>query len=110
MEKMNCSFPWIKSYNGPLQRCGSNDYITDLVNIVREVHSNGTYCNIPNCVNTKWTKATERQHIVYGGTLNFTDLFLNFPSSTKVSKSISMKIFLLLLNSCNFRQWLWKNH
>ena len=94
MEKMNCSFPWIKSYNGPLQRCGSNDYITDLVNIVREVHSNGTYCNIPNCVNTKWTKATERQHIVYGGTLNFTDLFLNFPSSTKVSKLISMKIFL----------------
>ena len=85
MEKINCSFPWLKSYDGPLKRCGSNDYMRDLVSAIKMFHLNRTYCNVPNCVNTKWTKATERQILTHDGKSNFSTLFLNFPSSTKVS-------------------------
>ena len=105
MAKMNCSFPWINSYDGPLkQSCGSKDFVRNLVNVVKMVHSNGTYCNIPNCVNTKWTKATERKLLLYKGTSNFTELFLNFPSSTKVFKLVNF-VFDKIFKIQTFRLW-----
>ena len=36
MKKMNCSFPWLKSYNGSLRKCGANDYLKDLVDLVNK--------------------------------------------------------------------------
>ena len=63
MAKMNCSFPWLSSYNGTLQKCGSKHYIQDFSKLIasvshaKEKYSNElTYhgCNIPNCMTTNW--------------------------------------------------------
>ena len=40
MNKLNCSFPWLESgvsYHGTLHKCRSQDYIYDLLNLIRNV-------------------------------------------------------------------------
>ena len=37
MNKLNCTFPWIKSKDNSQQKCGSQDYIKDLVNLIDDV-------------------------------------------------------------------------
>ena len=63
MAKMNCSFPWLSSYNGTLQKCGSKHYIQDFSKLIASVsHGRKKYeneltyhgCNIPNCMTTNW--------------------------------------------------------
>ena len=37
MNKLNCTFPWIKSKDESRQKCGSQHYIKDLVDLIDDV-------------------------------------------------------------------------
>ena len=37
MNKLNCTFPWIKSNDESLQKCGSQYYIQDLIDLIANV-------------------------------------------------------------------------
>ena len=98
MKKLNCSFPWKKSLNGSLQKCGPNDKIKDLVtlvnsvnlgnsNIIKELEEFGCYKS--NCEEVKWSISSWQR--ANTGVQNKTFLELNFPSSSKV-KTISLTI------------------
>ena len=38
MSKLNCSFPWMKSNDETLEKCGPNEKIKDLVDLVNKVN------------------------------------------------------------------------
>ena len=58
MEKLNCSFPWIKRHNATLQKCGPKHKIQDLIDIIDqgddEEVSDLNNCNISNCQTITW--------------------------------------------------------
>ena len=60
MSKMNCSFPWLNSSFGSLEKCANKHYIGDLKALIDNVvmdskfHSDFKRCLVPNCVATKW--------------------------------------------------------
>ena len=60
MSKMNCSFPWLKSNFGSLEKCGNKHYIGDLKTLIDNVVMDGKFnpdsrrCLVPNCVSIKW--------------------------------------------------------
>ena len=60
MSKMNCSFPWLKSYFGSLEKCGNKHHIGDLKALIDNVVMDGKFhpdfkkCLVPNCVATTW--------------------------------------------------------
>ena len=68
MSKMNCSFPWLKSYFGSLEKCANKHYIGDLKALIDfvvakgEFHRDSKKCLVPNCVATKWK--SERQTFI----------------------------------------------
>ena len=37
MNKLNCTFPWLKSKDESRQKCGSQHYIKDLVDLIDDV-------------------------------------------------------------------------
>ena len=91
MKKMNCSFPWINSYNRSLRKCGANDYLKDLVDLVnknynpspkyyKEIEDFG--CTIPNCQSTTWSVTSSQDSILYDKDVS--KIILNFPSASKV--------------------------
>ena len=97
MTKIGCAFPWLKSYDGSLRKCGSNDKIKDLVelvnqvnlrepNIIKEIKDFG--CSISNCEQVKWSISSWQRAEV--NVPNMTYLELNFPSSSKVWKLTKM--------------------
>ena len=60
MKKLNCTFPWIKSSQKSLEKCGDRHYINDLINLVdgvakgENVSNEVQKCLIPNCATTSW--------------------------------------------------------
>ena len=58
MQRLNCSFPWIKRQNETLEKCGSKHKIQDLIDIVNRVDSEEesilNECNISNCETITW--------------------------------------------------------
>ena len=92
MSKLNCSFPWINSYNGLLPKCGSNDFLRDLVKIVNDLSNPESEvmdeikefgCNVGLCETTTWTMINEGYRDYDKGS---TSINLEFPSSSKVRK------------------------
>ena len=92
MKKIGCSFPWLKSYNGSLRKCESNDKIKDLVDLVNQVNLRDPNitnevkdfgCSLSNCEQVKWSISSWQRAKV--NVQNMTYLELNFPSSSKVS-------------------------
>ena len=99
MSKLNCSFPWIKSKNETLEKCGPYEKIKDLVDLVNKVNKQQSDilldlkefgCNTLNCQETKWTisswQSMQKKHLP-----GFTKIILNFPSSTKVYNPLQIK-------------------
>ena len=106
MKKISCSFPWLKSYSGPLRKCGSDDKIKDLVelvnqvnlrepNIIKEIKDFG--CSTSNCEEVKWSISSWQRAEV--NVPNMTYLELNFPSSSKVLK-ITIATFMIIFFNC----------
>ena len=60
MSKLNCSFPWLKSNFGSLEKCGNKHYIGDLIALIDNVVMDGKFhpdskrCLVPNCETIKW--------------------------------------------------------
>ena len=60
MKKLNCTFPWIKPNDESRQKCGSQHYINDLIDLIDDVVKGNNLsqdvkkCLIPNCVTTEW--------------------------------------------------------
>ena len=60
MKKLNCTFPWIKSSQKSLEKCGDRHYINDLIDLVDGVAKGENLsnevqkCLIPNCATTSW--------------------------------------------------------
>ena len=81
----------MKSNDETLEKCGPNEKIKDLVDLVNKVNKQQSDvlegleefgCNTLNCQETKWTISSwQSTHNLPG----FTKIILNFPSSTKVS-------------------------
>ena len=93
MSKLNCSFPWLKSYVGPLQKCGSENYVKDLVNYFGRIYNsddeitkelNDFGCTIPNCESVTWLETNKIAEQLYEDR-SYTKINLNFPSDSKVS-------------------------
>ena len=98
MSKLNCSFPWLKNYNGTLQKCGSKQYIKDFINLITSVaHSRDKYindlryhgCDVPNCKTTQWKMTNSEIYDFPKKGLSIIKFY--FEHSSKVS-------LLLLLN------------
>ena len=92
MNKLNCSFPWLKSYNGPLQKCGSDNYVKDLVKHFGRVYNsddeitkqlNEFGCTVPNCESITWLETNKIAEQLYEDK-SYTKINLNFPSDSKV--------------------------
>ena len=88
MMKLKCYLPWLESYIGPLDKCGSKHYINDLVNLIKLVNYQDSKltkeikdfgCSIPNCKNTKWILVDSLEEYHYKQNLS-NGMFL-FPSS-----------------------------
>ena len=84
MSKMNCSFPWLKNYQGPLERCGLDRDVDELIQLMKNVASHESElskeiseCYIQNCENTKWTEL--RASVVNSQQENTSALDYNFP-------------------------------
>ena len=91
MKELGCSFPWLKSYNGTLKKCGNDHYVKDLAKLVNDVYNSSDEidkkleelgCNIPNCENVNWSQNSAEAEVIYDK--DFTQINLNFPSSSKV--------------------------
>ena len=55
MKQMNCSFPWIKSYNGSLPNCWANRKVFELVNLMRNLTDfKGLYHDMTWNMAVKW--------------------------------------------------------
>ena len=90
MENLNCSFPWTKSKTS-IESCGSKTYLKDLVQLVQKAYANKSKvngCNVPNCDNIIWSKATERFKEIDKWDKQKTSLNLFFPFSLKVLLTI----------------------
>ena len=106
MKELGCSFPWLKSYNGTLKKCGNDHYVKDLAKLVNDVYNSSDEidkkleelgCNIPNCENVNWSQNSAEAEVIYDKDL--TQINLNFPSSSKVkSKKPSGKFKLSYYN------------
>ena len=86
MERLNCSFPWMKNKTS-LELCGSKTYLKDLIQLVQKAYANKSMvngCNVPNCDNIIWSKATERFKEIDKWNQKETSLNLFFPFSLKV--------------------------
>ena len=92
MSKLNCSFPWLKSYDGPLQKCGSEHYVKDLVQQFSRIYSsdheitkelNDFGCTVPNCESITWLETNRIAEQLYEDR-SYTKINLNFPSDSKV--------------------------
>ena len=68
MSKMNCSFPWLKNYQGPLERCGSGKHVDELTQLMKNVEEPKSElseeltkfgCSTPNCWHTLWKICTK---------------------------------------------------
>ena len=93
MRKLNCSFPWLKSYDGLLQKCGSKTYVKDLVKFFGQIYNsedeitnelNEFGCTIPNCESVTWLETNKIAEKLYEDK-SYTKINLNFPSDSKVS-------------------------
>ena len=86
MENLNCSLPWVK-YKGSLNPCGNETSLKHLVQLVQQAYANKSIvkeCNVPNCENIMWNKATERFKEVEKWAKEKTVINLFFPFSLKV--------------------------
>ena len=103
MMKLNCSFPWIKTRNNNMEKCGSNRYVQELVDLIKNAtdknHSvskeiDDFGCNVPNCINTKWqeTKTQKNQK----GSSNTSVVYLYFPVSSKVNDKFVFLDYLIV--------------
>ena len=100
MLKLNCSFPWNDSYNGSLTKCGSNDFLRDLVKIVNDLSNPESDvmdeikefgCTVGLCETTTWHLINEGYKV---STRDYAYLNLEFPSSSKVwNQFIESKIW-----------------
>ena len=96
MEKMNCSFPWIKSFKGKLPKCWANRKVFDLVNLISNITnftSAGLYYEmvnygcLPNCESTSWieTKSISSNN---KENANISKLLAFFPATVHVSAHV----------------------
>ena len=106
MSKINCSFPWLESDKGSgLPKCGSKHKVYDLIHLIKgmadpdnEIHKELSTkgCNIPNCVNTKWTEVKSDGIIHFNSTTNRIEdgrscMTNVFPSSSNVGIILTNK-------------------
>ena len=93
MMKLNCSFPWTSFKNDKYAKCGTQQKISDLVNLINEVNMGSQEimkeikdfgCNEQNCHQTTW-EMSSFQKIILNDKPGLSYLKLTFPSSKKVS-------------------------
>ena len=112
MSKLNCSFPWIKEGMKNLPKCGRNDKIQDLMDLIIKINNEDLDtigeldemgCNIYNCRVERWSlikyiqKSNPRKIKVVrvdGAPLKETKVSLFFQAAKTVS-CCSFDIFLL---------------
>ena len=109
MRKLNCSFPWLKKYNGNLQKCGNKQNLLDFKHLIKQTLTAGSSanleaknfgCMVPNCIETKWEEA---KYEGFEATKYKSQIFFRFPASSEVSvfdfKKIEMCSDLLLITA-----------
>ena len=93
MNQLNCSLPWLKSYNGNLEKCWDKHKIFDLVNLISNVTniSSGFYeemksfgC-VENCRKTFWQE-TKSSSGKFNDKSNLSEVFAIFPAVVKESR------------------------
>ena len=115
MKKLNCSFPWLENYVGPLQKCGSDKNINELIEMIMNLDESSIDmkrlgCNIPNCEATKWSVV--KSEGLRASSNNIGQVGFKISHSTKVwtfhlniliiNSNINMPIRLMLLK----KSWL----
>ena len=96
MTKMNCTFPWLKTNFGSLEKCGNKHYIDDFKSLIDNVVMNGKIdpdskkCLIPNCAAIKWKS---KKH-----TFNHPDketLYMSF-----IDSNLKVNVDIFSINYC----------
>ena len=93
MMKLNCSFPWTSFKNDKYAKCGTQQKISDLVNLINEVNMGSQEimkeikdfgCNEQNCEQTNWEMSSfQKIKLEINDGRSF--FKLTFPSSKKIS-------------------------
>ena len=107
MNQLKCSLPWLKSYNGSLEKCWDKHKVFDLVYLMSNVTeiSTGFYEKMKTfgceekCWTTSWiqTRSTSGS---YNGDANFSKVYVSFPATDKESINMILKIqFIIYIHS-----------
>ena len=111
MEKMKCSFPWIKSYKGKLSKCWADRKVFELVNLISNI-TNFTsaelyyemvdYGCLQNCESTSWieTKSISSNN---RENANFSKFLAFFPATVKVSNLLPLKLIAYVFKNIYFK-------
>ena len=92
MKKLNCSFPWLKNYEGPLEKCGAFHKTDDLVELIENVTDpqNDMFakelaeegCSVPNCENLNWIEV--KSDTVSTSNKTYTNFYAYFLATKRV--------------------------
>ena len=95
MNQLNCSLPWLKTYDGHLPKCWSNVKVYDLINVISKVNDETTnyprkmraFGCLDNCQTVTWKETRSKTNTLKPNISQLSILIPATPHVISISKS-----------------------